>query len=57
MRAALGSHVVEGPAPANQYLRPRWLQAGFFGFAYRLAHLRAPRFGVVAALSLCFLLV
>lgn len=31
-----------------------WLQAGFFGFAYRLAHLSLPRPLVMAALTVFF---
>jgi hypothetical protein len=56
MRAAFG-HVFSGPAPADRFVRSRWQQAGFFGFAYRLAHLRAPRLLIVQALALLFLLV
>ncbi|HVX73645.1 MAG: hypothetical protein ACTHKD_06970 [Devosia sp.] len=34
-----------------------WLQAGFGSFAYRLAHLRLPRPGVMGVLVVVFLLV
>jgi len=34
-----------------------WLRAGFFSFAYRLAHLRASRHLVVGTLSALFVLV
>jgi hypothetical protein len=32
------------------------MRAGFSSFAYRLAHLRAPRLAVVSVLSVVFLL-
>ena len=57
MRAASALRVSSVSAPANQYLRPRWLQAGFSGFAYRLAHLAAPRPMLVGGLALIFLIV
>jgi hypothetical protein len=56
MRAAFGRDFW-GPASAFRFVRSRWLQAGFFGFAYRLAHLRASRSFVVPALAALFVLV
>ncbi|VAW13626.1 hypothetical protein MNBD_ALPHA11-1221 [hydrothermal vent metagenome] len=38
-------------------LTTRWMQAGVFSFAYRLAHLSVPRPGVLFSLSLMFYLV
>jgi hypothetical protein len=42
-------------ARAFEYSGLGWMQAGFSSFAYRLAHLHAPRSAVVAALSVIFL--
>jgi len=43
-------------AVVNEYSRLGWLQAGFSSFAYRLAHLRVPRFAVVGVLSVLFMI-
>ncbi|MCF6327875.1 MAG: hypothetical protein L3J21_11375 [Devosiaceae bacterium] len=40
-----------------QFLTTRWLQAGVFSFAYRLAHLSVSRSGVLISLSVMFYLV
>ena len=55
MRASLASRIEPASAGANVYSRLGWLQAGFSSFAYRLAHLRLPRFAVLGALSVVFL--
>ena len=43
-------------ARAFEYSGLGWLQAGFGSFAYRLAHLRVPRFAVVGVLSVLFMI-
>ena len=44
------------PASAFEFLRLGWLQAGLSSFAYRLAHLRAPRPALLGALAFVFFL-
>ena len=44
-------------ARAFEYSGLGWLQAGFGSFAYRLAHLHAPRATLVSALAMLFFLV
>ena len=39
---------------AFEFLRLGWLRAGLSSSAYRLAHLRAPRFAILGGLSLLF---
>lgn len=53
---ALSGRVALGPegAPTSLF---GWLQAGFVGIAYRLAHLTAPRPVVLAALSATLFLI
>ncbi len=41
---------------AFELLRLGWLQAGLFGSAYRLAHLRAARSTVLGTLAVLFFL-
>lgn len=41
-------------ARAFEYSGLGWLQAGFSSFAYRLAHLHAPRLTLVGALATLF---
>jgi hypothetical protein len=55
MRAVPASRIEPVSASLSEYLRLGWLQAGFSSFAYRLAHLHAPRSAVVVALSVIFL--
>jgi hypothetical protein len=57
MRAASALRIWSLLALAIQYPRLRWQQAGFSGFAYRLAHLAAPRAALVGGLALIFLIV
>jgi hypothetical protein len=52
MRAGSASRIEPGLDGSFESLRLGWLQAGFCSFAYRLAHLRAPRPLVLGALSL-----
>jgi len=56
MRAVEATRTGPMLASHSQSLRSGWRQAGFSSFAYRLAHLRAPRLAVVSVLSLVFLL-
>ena len=56
MRISLASRIEPLSAAANEYSRLGWLQAGFSSFAYRLAHLRLPRYAVLGALSVLFLI-
>jgi len=56
MRALEASRTGPVLASNSQSLRSGWMQAGFSSFAYRLAHLRAPRLAVVSVLSVVFLL-
>jgi len=55
MRAAEASRIEPGSVRVAQFMRLGWLQAGFSSFAYRLAHLHAPRAAVIGALSIAFL--
>jgi hypothetical protein len=56
MRASLASRTEPLSAVVNEYSRLGWLQAGFSSFAYRLAHLRVPRFALLGVMSVLFLL-
>jgi len=55
MRAAEASRIEPASVRVAQFMRLGWLQAGFSSFAYRLAHLLAPRVAVIGALSVMFL--
>jgi hypothetical protein len=55
MRAAKASRIEPLSVNVAQFMRLGWLQAGFSSFAYRLAHLHAPRAAVVGILSVVFL--
>ena len=57
MRAVPASRIEPGLASVSEYLRPGWLQAGFSSFAYRLAHLRAPRSMLIGVLCVVFFIV
>jgi hypothetical protein len=57
MRAGAASRIEPVIAGPFEPSRSGWLQAGFVSFAYRLAHLRAPRPLVFAGLVLAFLMV
>jgi len=54
MRAAEASRNEPVVAGVLQFLRLGWLQAGFSSFAYRLAHLHAPRAAAIGVLSVVF---
>jgi len=56
MRASLPSRTEPLSAVVNEHSRLGWLQAGFSSFAYRLAHLRVPRFALLGVMSVLFLL-
>jgi len=56
MRASLASRTEPLSAVVNEYSHLGWLQAGFSSFAYRLAHLRGPRFALLGVMSVLFLL-
>ena len=55
MRARPAPQNTSQSGSAGEYLRLGWLQAGFSSFAYRLAHLSAPRPAVIGTLFLLFL--
>jgi hypothetical protein len=57
MRAGLASRIEPTFNGAIESSRLGWRQAGFSSFAYRLAHLCAPRSIVVASLSLAFVFI
>ncbi len=54
MRAAQALRIEAEARRALEYPRLGWSQAGLKSFAYRLAHLRAPRFPVVGSLIVLF---
>lgn len=54
MRAEAASRIEPVSEGVFEYLVMGWRQAGFGSFAYRLAHLTAPRPAIVLALSLIF---
>jgi len=56
MRASLASRIEPVSAGAEEHSRLGWLQAGLSSFAYRLAHLRVPRFALLGVMSVLFLL-
>ena len=55
MRAVEASRIEPASVSFTQFMRLGWLQAGLSSFAYRLAHLHAPRAVVIGALSVLFL--
>jgi len=57
MRAGHGLRIEPSARHAFELSNLGWLQAGFGSFAYRLAHLRLPRPGVMGVLVVVFLLV
>jgi len=57
MRRVLVDRVEYQTVSNSSVLTTRWMQAGVFSFAYRLAHLSVPRFGALISLSVMFYLV
>jgi hypothetical protein len=57
MRAGSASRIEPTFSGAIEYPRLGWRQAGFVSFAYRLAHLCAPRSIVIASLALAFVFI
>lgn len=56
MRAGPASRIETVSVGAFEYHLLGWRQAGFVSFAYRLAHLHAPRAVLIGAVSLLFIL-
>jgi len=54
MRAGHGLRIEPSAGRIYEYSGLGWLQAGFGSFAYRLAHLHAPRATLVSALAMLF---
>jgi hypothetical protein len=54
MRAGSASRIEPVSVGVFAYSRLGWPQAGFVSFAYRLAHLAAPRLLVIGGLALAF---
>jgi hypothetical protein len=57
MRAGPVSRFEPVSVGAFEYLFLGWRQAGFLSFAYRLAHLCAPRTLIIGAVAALFILV
>ena len=57
MRSSDGLRIEPSARHAFELSNLGWLQAGFGSFAYRLAHLRLPRPGMISVLVVVFLLV
>ena len=52
MRDGVAVRLERPSSGLQEFFRLGWRQAGFVGFAYRLAHLRAPRALVLGAIGL-----
>ena len=56
MRAGPATRIEPVSVGAFEYLFLGWRQAGFLSFAYRLAHLSAPRTLIIGAMAALFIL-